>query len=133
MQKCLFCFSFAWERKILKKIFTVLLVLLPLFITVQADNNGPVANGPGFTLNPNPVNGNFFDINLDFTEAEYPNTLINITNVLGQVVYAYQLKHVDFANAKVRIDLAEAKLDRGVYFVQLKSGEYTKTLKLAVR
>jgi len=114
----------------LKKILTILLMLLPLVATVRAY---PVSSGPGFTLNPNPVTGDFFDINLDFTESEYPITVINITNVLGQVVYVVPLKHVDFMNGKVRIELADAKLDKGIYFVQLKSGEATKTLKLAVR
>ncbi len=104
-----------------------------MVITVNADAAGPSANGPAFSLSPNPVNGSYFDIQLDFTETEYPKTIINITNVLGQVVYGYQLKHVDFQNGKVRIDLSDAKLDKGVYFVQLKSGDFTKTLKLAVR
>lgn len=116
----------------MKRIATLIILLIPLFLsTARAD--GPVSVGPDFTLNPNPVNGAFFDINLDFTESQYPNVVINITNVLGQVVYGYQLKHVDFINGKVRIELSEAKLDKGVYFVQLKSGELTKTLKLAVR
>jgi hypothetical protein len=117
----------------LKRIITLALVLVPLFFAARADNSGPAVSGPGFTLNPNPVNGAFFDVNLDFTEAEYPSTIINITNVLGQVVWGYQLKHVDFVNGKVRIYLDDAKLDKGVYFVQLTSGEATKTLKLAVR
>lgn len=92
-----------------------------------------LAGGPGFTLNPNPVNGSYFFINLEFSEKEFPNTQILITNVLGQVVYSYGLKHIDFENGKVRVDVSDAKLDKGVYFVQLKSGDYTKTLKLAVR
>jgi hypothetical protein len=117
----------------LKKIITILLLILPLTFSLRANSSGPMAVGPGFSLNPNPVNGNFFDVNFDFNETDYPSTVINITNVLGQVVYAYQVKHVDFINGKVRIDLLDAKIDKGVYFVQLKSGEATKTLKLAVR
>lgn len=106
--------------------------MLPLVFT-QAGTSGPAAGGPGFSLNPNPVSGNYFDINFDFTESEHPSVVVNITNVLGQVIYGYQLKHVDFVNGKLRIDLSDAKIDKGVYFVQLKSGESTKTLKLAVR
>lgn len=92
-----------------------------------------MGNGPSFTMSPNPVNGTYFYVNLAFTEAEYPNSQIIITNVLGQVIYNYPLKHVDFANRQVRIELSDAKLDKGVYFVQIKSGESTKTQKLAVR
>ena len=106
-------------------------MLVPFVTQVQAD--APVAAGPNFTMSPNPVNGTYFYINFTFAESEYPNTFINITNVLGQVVYTYQVKHVDFANGRVRVELSDAKLDKGIYFVQLKSGESTKTQKLAVR
>lgn len=92
-----------------------------------------VLGGPGFTLNPNPVNGTVFYVNLEFTEAEYPDTKIIITNVLGQVVYTAPIRKTEFAVGKVRIDLGEARLDKGVYFVQVSSGEFTKTQKLAVR
>lgn len=92
-----------------------------------------LAGGPSFTLNPNPVNGSVFYINLEFTEAEFPDTKIIITNVLGQVVYQAPVRKTEFAVGKVRIDLAEARLDKGVYFVQVTSGEFTKTQKLAVR
>jgi Secretion system C-terminal sorting domain len=131
-KSALFCFKFAWKGKVpLKKLLLILLMLVPVITTVNADT--PVGSGPGFTMSPNPVTGNYFYINLSFSESEYPNTLINITNVLGQVIYSYPIRHVDFANRQVRIDLNDAKLDKGVYFVQLKSGESTKTQKLAVR
>jgi hypothetical protein len=115
----------------MKKLILILLMLSPLMMRVQAE--APVAAGPNFTMSPNPVNGTYFYINFTFTESEYPNTLLNITNVLGQVIYTYELKHVDFANGRVRVELSDAKLDKGIYFVQLKSGEVTKTQKLAVR
>jgi Secretion system C-terminal sorting domain len=115
----------------MKKFMLILLLLTPLFTVVTADV--PTTNGPSFTISPNPVTGGYFYINLTFSETEYPNTQINITNVLGQVVFSYPLKHIDFANKQVRVDLDVAKLDKGVYFVQLKSDEYTKTQKLAVR
>jgi len=115
----------------LKKIVLILLMLTPLFTAVQA--SGPVTTGPSFTINPNPVNGSYFNVNLDFTETQYPAASIVISNVLGQVVYNYPLKPTDFANGHVRIELSDAKLDKGVYFVQVKSGESTKTQKLAVR
>lgn len=110
-----------------------MLFLVLMVSSVNAYITGPASSGPSFAMSPNPVNGSYFDIQFDFTESEFPKTIINITNVLGQVVYGYQLKHVDFENGKVRIDLSDAKLDKGVYFVQLKSGDFTKTLKLAVR
>ncbi|MBL7811701.1 MAG: T9SS type A sorting domain-containing protein [Bacteroidetes bacterium] len=94
----------------------------------------PVAGpGPAFTLNPNPVNGNFFYVHFNFAESEFPDTRLIISNVLGQVVYTSPVKKTEFASGSIRIELSDAKLDKGVYFVQLKSGENTKTQKLAVR
>jgi hypothetical protein len=115
----------------MKKIILMMLMLTPLLTQLRAD--APVAAGPTFTMSPNPVTGNYFYVNLGFSESDYPKTFINITNVLGQVVYTYEIKHIDFTNGHVRVELSDAKLDKGVYFVQLKSGETTKTQKLAVR
>lgn len=102
-----------------------------MFTAVKA--TAPVSNGPSFSMSPNPVNGTYFYINLEFTETQYPASSIHITNVLGQVVYNYPLQQMDFANGRVRIELSDAKLDKGVYFVQVKSGDFTKTQKLAIR
>ncbi|MBS3915350.1 MAG: T9SS type A sorting domain-containing protein [Bacteroidetes bacterium] len=130
----------------MKKLVLILLVLVPVFSYVQATvpvaavptNDpssvaAPESVGPNFTMSPNPVTGSFFYIQLNFTETEYPNSFIHITNVLGQVVYTYELKHTDFVNGQVRIETADAKIDKGIYFVQIKSGDLTKTQKLAVR
>lgn len=100
---------------------------------VQATAPLTPVSGPEFSINPNPVNGTYFFVNLDFTATQYPNASIHITNVLGQVVYTYPLREVDFSNGQVRIELSDAKIDKGVYFVQIKSGDFTKTQKLAVR
>jgi hypothetical protein len=89
--------------------------------------------GPNFTLNPNPVNGSYFFINLGFKETEFPEAKVTITSVLGQVIYTAPVRKTEFAAGSIRIELADARLDRGMYFVQLSSGESTKTLKLAVR
>lgn len=100
---------------------------------VAADEHPALIGGPGFTLNPNPVTGSYFFINLEFSEAEFPNAKVTITNVLGQAVYVAPIRKTEFATGKIRIELADAKLDKGVYFVQVSSGDNTKTLKLAVR
>jgi hypothetical protein len=117
-------------------IFSALL----LFAALKADgSNGSgvavsaVSPGPNFTLNPNPVTGSYFFINLGFKETEYPEAKITITSVLGQVVYTAPVRKTEFATGSVRIDLADARLSKGMYFVQVSSGDNTKTLKLAVR
>jgi len=89
--------------------------------------------GPTFTLNPNPVTGSYFYVNLQFTEAQYPDAVIIVNDVLGKVVYSYPIRKSDYTTGQVRIDLGDAMLDKGVYFLQIKSGDSTKTLKLAIR
>jgi len=89
--------------------------------------------GPTFTLNPNPVTGSYFYVNLQFTEAQYPDAVILVNDVLGKVVYSYPIRKSDYTTGQIRIDLGDAMLDKGVYFLQIKSGDSTKTLKLAVR
>ena len=43
------------------------------------------------------------------------------------------LKQSDFMEGRVRISVMDANLDKGVYFLQIKSGDATKTQKLAIR
>ncbi len=89
--------------------------------------------GPVFSLNPNPVTGSWFHINLAFSESDYPNARFSISNVLGEVVYTAPIKKTEFAGAKVRVDIADLKLDKGVYFVQVSGGDKSRILRLVVR
>jgi hypothetical protein len=99
--------------------------------------HGPIVElsepGPGFTLHPNPVTGTWFHINLAFAESDYPNARFSISNVLGEVVYSAPIKKTEFAGARVRVDIADLKLDKGVYFVQVSGGEKSRILRLVVR
>jgi len=95
--------------------------------------NPVLTGGPEFSLNPNPVNGSYFYVNLNFSEVEFPNSVILVNDVLGKVVYSYVIKKSDYMEGKVKIGVMDALLDKGVYFIQVKSGDYTKTLKLAIR
>lgn len=99
------------------------------------DEVNPVLStvGPEFSLNPNPVNGSYFFVNLNFSEVDFPNSVILVNDVLGKVVYSYVIKKSDYIEGKVKIGVMDALLDKGVYFIQVKSGDYTKTLKLAIR
>lgn len=92
-----------------------------------------VSGGPSFTLTPNPVSGSYFSVNLDFSYSEYPDAAIIISDVLGKTVYFQGLKQSDFMEGRVRISVMDANLDKGVYFIQIKSGDATKTQKLAIR
>jgi len=87
--------------------------------------DGVADPGPGVTLHPNPVTGTWFH--------EYPNARFSISNVLGEVIYTAPIKKTEFAGAKVRVDIADLKLDKGVYFVQVFGGDKSRILRLVVR
>ncbi len=124
----------------MKKILAIALLMLLISVTraksLENGENPPAAvsvAGPSFSLTPNPVTGSHFYVNLAFSEAQYPEAGIIINDVLGKTVYSYGLTKNDYASGRIRIDVADALLDKGVYFVQVKSGDATKTLKLAIR
>jgi hypothetical protein len=125
---------------LMKKNLAIALLLLLVSVTraesLENGDNPPAAvsvAGPSFSLTPNPVTGSHFYVNLAFSEAQYPEAGIIINDVLGKTVYSYGLTKNDYASGRIRIDVADAMLDKGVYFVQVKSGDATKTLKLAIR
>jgi len=123
----------------IRKLLVLIFLLFSLSLNAESLSTPPtvdnpvLAGGPDFTLNPNPVTGSYFNVNLKFTESEFPDAVILVNDVLGKVVYSYVIKKSDYAEGKVRIGVMDALLDKGVYFIQLKSGDYTKTLKLAIR
>ena len=53
--------------------------------------------------------------------------------MLGEVIYTAPIKKTEFAGAKVRVDIADLKLDKGVYFVQVFGGDKSRILRLVVR
>jgi hypothetical protein len=125
---------------LMKKILAIalLVIVLPVLRAESFENGeippvSAVAAGPSFSLTPNPVTGSHFYVNLSFSEAQYPEAGIVINDVLGKTVFSYGLTKNDYAAGRIRIDVADAMLDKGVYFVQVKSGDATKTLKLAIR
>ncbi|MFZ9969853.1 MAG: T9SS type A sorting domain-containing protein [Bacteroidia bacterium] len=122
----------------MKNIWTLLFVAMASLSVAQARpvSDPPVevnGGGPSFTLNPNPVTGSYFYVNLLFDEVEFPNAVITINDVLGKAVFVHAIKSADFAAGRVRISTQDAMIQNGVYFVQVKSGDTTRTLKLAIR
>ncbi len=132
--------TFFFNFVLMNRIWTLIIVFFALAIgstEAVARPDLPPADvagqGPTFTLNPNPVTGSYFYVNLQFTEAQYPDAVIIVNDVLGKVVYSYPIRKSDYTTGQVRVDLGDAMLDKGVYFLQIKSGDSTKTLKLAIR
>lgn len=121
------------------KSILLMFVVFTTFSVGSANNVMPFSDDeiagkvPNFSITPNPVNGSYFNVNLSFSDAEFPDAGIIISDVLGKVVFTYGLKQSDFMEGKVKISVMDANLDKGVYFLQIKSGDSTKTLKLAIR
>jgi hypothetical protein len=128
-----FFLHFCKEMKSFKALFLVLSFTFIMPSISKAAGDEPLIGGPSFRLTPNPVNGSFFHVNLDFNANEYPDAGIIISDVLGKTVYFQTLKQSDFAERRVRISVMDANLDKGVYFLQIKSGDTSKTQKLAIR
>lgn len=123
----------------MKKILFILLVLASVNLRSVSAALPPTSGddlfggGPSFTISPNPVSGSYFSLNLNFSNNEFPGAAIIISDVLGKTVYFQSIKLSDFMEGRVRISVMDANLDKGVYFLQIKSGDATKTQKLAIR
>jgi hypothetical protein len=131
-----FFFNFVAMKRlwsILIAVFAMSLGSVKLNASADFPPAGVVDLGPSFSINPNPVSGTFFYVNLNFTEAQYPEAVIVVNDILGKVVFSYPIRKSDYATSQIRIDLSDAMLDKGIYFLQIKSGDATKTLKLAIR
>lgn len=128
-----FFLHFCKRMKSFKALIFAISFMFLLPLALKATGDEPLVGGPTFRLTPNPVNGSFFHVNLDFNANEYPDAGIIISDVLGKTVYFQTLKQSDFAEGRVRISVMDANLDKGVYFLQIKSGDTSKTQKLAIR
>jgi len=132
--------AFLFNFVSMKRFWSIMIVIFAMSlgsVKLSAHADFPPAGlvdlGPSFSINPNPVSGTFFYVNLNFTEAQYPEAVIVINDILGKVVFSYPIRKSDYATSQIRIDLSDAMLDKGIYFLQIKSGDATKTLKLAIR
>lgn len=133
MKKCLFLLYICTYMKWL---LAIVFFSMSSMAFSQTDEKGVVnvvLPGPSFNITPNPVIGNYFNIDLGFKFTEFPKAVVVITNVLGQTVYTHSLTAADYANGFVKINVSESKLDKGIYLVQIKSGEANKTLRLVIR
>jgi hypothetical protein len=128
-----FFFIFVTVKNFWVILFVSMAGIAAAHATPVTDPPVTVTGGPEFTLNPNPVTGSYFYVNLMFSEIEYPNAVIMINDVLGKAVFVQSIKSADFSAGKVRISTVDAMIQNGVYFVQVKSGDNTRTLKLAIR
>jgi hypothetical protein len=86
-----------------------------------------------FSISPNPVIGTH--VLVSFSEASLKNgqVQLSITNVIGQSLYAHLINQSDIERGSIRIEIADLKLSKGLYFVKMASGEQSFTQKLVLR
>ncbi|MBU6325656.1 MAG: T9SS type A sorting domain-containing protein [Bacteroidetes bacterium] len=95
--------------------------------------------GPGdgrelhFSISPNPVNGTYVVVNFSEAALKSGQVQLSITNVIGQSLFSHIINQSDIERGSIRIELADLKLSKGLYFVKMASGEHSFTQKLVLR
>jgi len=100
-----------------------------MFISSVSAENNPVA----FKLYPNPLTGDVLQVNFDVEFKAGQVYHFVITNVIGQVVYTYNLTDEEIKKGSFTVRLDEVKLDKGVYLAKMVNGDNSSVQKLVVR
>lgn len=130
----LFCLYLHLPMKRLAAYFLAFALMLSASEKAFCQNSGP---GDGrelhFSISPNPVNGTYVLVN--FSEASFPKgqVQLSITNVIGQSLFSHIINQSDVDRGSIRIEIADLKLSKGLYFVKMSSGEHSFTQKLVLR
>jgi uncharacterized protein YdeI (BOF family) len=124
----------------MKKFALAIAMTLFFAMSVSAQSNAGMFN-PGtedhalaFTVSPNPAAATSeITVNFNLNASQSGQVSLSITNLIGQSLYAHMVQAGDIQNKLVKIDLADLKLSKGLYFVKMSSGEYCFTQKLVIR
>lgn len=124
----------------MKKFAAAIAMTLLLVVSANAQSNAGMLN-PGtedhalaFTVSPNPAAATSeITINFNLKPTQSGQVSLSITNLIGQSLYGHMVQAGDIQNQSVRIDLANLKLSKGLYFVKMSSGEFSFTQKLVIR
>jgi hypothetical protein len=105
------------------------LISFVLLMTVQTAYSAPVP----FKMYPNPLTGELIQVNFEseFKAGQVYNFVI--TNVIGQVVFTYQLTDEEVKRGYFTVKLENLKLDKGVYLAKMVNGDNSSVQKLVVR
>jgi hypothetical protein len=77
---------------------------------------------PGLNMYPNPVSR---ILTLELLNPVETGSTVKIFNIAGKAVF-----NAEYTRSKVEIDVSG--LDRGLYFVAVKAGDYVTTRKLQI-
>lgn len=105
----------------------IMSVLKADIISGVSKNNSIISDGKVSQNYPNP----FIGSTTVYVMLDKPASLsLEVTNVIGQVVYSVPQKQ--YAAGKVELTIHAAGIDSGIYFYTVRSGETTVTKKMMV-
>lgn len=124
----------------MKKFALAIAATLLMLVSANAQSNAGMYN-PGtedhaltFTVSPNPAAATSeITVSFNLKPTQSGQVTLSITNLIGQSLYGHMVQSGDIQNQSVRIDLADLKLSKGLYFVKMSSGEFSFTQKLVIR
>jgi hypothetical protein len=121
----------------MKRIATYLFALMLMFSSasgVFAQVVGNNDNAPlHFSISPNPVTGTYVLVSFHEADIAGGQVQLSVTNVIGQSLYTHLINQSDIDRGSIRIEIADLKLSKGLYFVKMASGEQSFTQKLVLR
>jgi hypothetical protein len=125
---------------LLNSILTVILTVVTCNILPGQTNTGTELYGQqekplNFSISPNPVSGNQFQIQFKFpiNEPYLHSVSVVFTNLIGQTVFTYIPNADELTTGRIMFYPEQMKLDKGVYFVKLTIGDQFKVHKMVLR
>jgi hypothetical protein len=114
-------------------LFACVLMLSPASMLyaqgISNKDNGPLH----FSISPNPVTGTYVLVSFQDASLSSGQVQLSVTNVIGQSLYTHLINQSDLDRGSIRIEIADLKLSKGLYFVKMASGEQSFTQKLVLR
>jgi len=123
----------------MRRILAIIVLAMASWMHVSAGERSvlrysdPVDGVLAFTISPNPANGTYITVNFNLQPSNAGQVALSVTNLIGQSMYTHIIQQGDIQRGYVRIELADLKLSKGLYFVKMSSGEYSNTQKLVLR
>lgn len=128
---------YLYLQRPMKGIAAYILLFTLIFASSDKVMGQSHASGAGhdleFAISPNPVNGTFVSVNFPNAQIRPGQVQLSITNVIGQSLFTHIINQSDIDRGTIRIEIADLKLSKGLYFVKMASGEHSFTQKLVLR
>jgi hypothetical protein len=82
---------------------------------------------------PNPMTSDVLEVSIQSGVKNLKNLTFVISNVIGQLVYEYNITEEDLKKGVFVVKLDQIKLEKGFYLTKISNGEFSTVQKLVVR